>query len=263
MTERVEYQPIDTKRFHISEDEFSRERIGKIKEMYFELKKIIGDEIKIGFSLYGSLSKGKKLDSQSALQTDVDLQIYVDLDDLMRAIENLQGEKTSNKFLSFVLDHAQSISSEHLFSTSILRMSIEYFVNTFRRDEFPLKFDTDISVEFIRNGGEWSIMMASDILDDVIESGDEGNIESVSFSLAHYFALDVGGGLKPYRQKFFVELIQMDPERAQKKWSNLRQALFTERGKNLSFSEVPNEKIQKLYPPADYRQAAQYYGISI
>ena len=54
------YIPSSDKRFEISSDVFSRERINAVKETY----KILKNEIPFfaGITVYGSLSKGKKLD---------------------------------------------------------------------------------------------------------------------------------------------------------------------------------------------------------
>lgn len=78
--EKVSYKPSQTKRFEISHDPISRERITALTTTIKELRR--KHPFVAGAILFGSLSKGKQLDENTADKSDVDFTIYLDTDRL-------------------------------------------------------------------------------------------------------------------------------------------------------------------------------------
>lgn len=76
------YTPSPDKRFEISKDPYSRERAHLIGDVVQELRDLI-PEVRLGFTLMGSLAKGKKLTAESAVGADIDLFAFVDADDVL------------------------------------------------------------------------------------------------------------------------------------------------------------------------------------
>jgi predicted nucleotidyltransferase len=71
--EKVAYTPSQNKFFEISKDPISQERKKVLMECFRDLNKLFPG-LDIGFSLFGSLSKGKLLDTPGiAESSDIDL----------------------------------------------------------------------------------------------------------------------------------------------------------------------------------------------
>ncbi len=87
------YQPSE-KRIEISRDEISRERLRVVKEIFEKLTQLI--PIRVATSLYGSLSKGKELETTTAPASDIDLIVYIDSGDLLSKYE--QWQVTDERF---------------------------------------------------------------------------------------------------------------------------------------------------------------------
>lgn len=75
---KMAYEPSQEKRFEISGDEYSRERIEMIRLFYDKLRSFFG--VSMGLVLFGSLAKGKKLDVETKENADIDFTLFIDLD---------------------------------------------------------------------------------------------------------------------------------------------------------------------------------------
>src|SRR5438128_3559318 len=80
MSEKISYEPVQERRFAISPDSFSRERLKLLTDLKSEVENRL--DFKTYLSLFGSLSKGKPLDADNAPQSDIDLDIFIDGEDM-------------------------------------------------------------------------------------------------------------------------------------------------------------------------------------
>ncbi len=78
--DKTPYTPSPDKRFLVSPDAISRQRIEIIKELHHELAR----ELPFTFacSVWGSLAKGKPLTADTAHTSDIDLTLFFDIDEL-------------------------------------------------------------------------------------------------------------------------------------------------------------------------------------
>src|SRR3989344_7067304 len=78
---KVLYQRSQRKRYEISRDAFSKERISVLRELQAELSEKL--PVSLSITVMGSLLKGKKLDSEeTAENTDMDLFVHIDKEEL-------------------------------------------------------------------------------------------------------------------------------------------------------------------------------------
>ena len=73
---KIPYEPSEQKRFDISKDEYSRERLAVVKSFYETMRKSF--DVSMGLVLFGSLAKGKELDAVKKDATDVDFTLFID-----------------------------------------------------------------------------------------------------------------------------------------------------------------------------------------
>src|SRR3989344_6495150 len=86
---RISYEPSKKKRFEISNDEYSKERLETLKLFYDSMKQLF--DVPMGLVLFGSLAKGKELDDAKKESADIDFTLFVDLDNYQeKYIENLK-----------------------------------------------------------------------------------------------------------------------------------------------------------------------------
>ena len=91
------YEPSEKKRFEVSDDEYSRERLATVKSFYETMHQSF--DVPMGLALFGSLAKGKELDAEKKDASDVDFTLYIDLDEYKRKyIENLKNNKDFSEF---------------------------------------------------------------------------------------------------------------------------------------------------------------------
>lgn len=87
---KIEYEPTHTKRFEISKDSYSRERLKAIVDTTKELRARYS--FVVGTTIFGSLSKGKSLDAQSAERSDIDVIIFINEHQALENFEKLEEE---------------------------------------------------------------------------------------------------------------------------------------------------------------------------
>lgn len=87
------------KRFKLSKDDFAKERIAAIREIFNEVK-IDYPEI-LSFCLFGSLVKGN-----SKQESDIDMVVFVDADQLERRFGNI-GQYAGNPVVKKIADHSE------------------------------------------------------------------------------------------------------------------------------------------------------------
>lgn len=252
------------KRWKISEDESSRERIKTIKEIHTYLKTQVPD-VTIGFTLFGSLSKGKKLDESTARETDIDLVIFIDDSELVKNFAKMAREHPESEFIRR-MQQSTPFKETDLFI--LLRLfTIETFRNRFRTEETGQQLHLEF--EEIGLKGKSSILAVADGLykhkpkdDDSFET--EWFI-TWSIRLSRYFHLDVGGSMKKYKDNFYQELAQRlakggrDAAEAESLWRNIVLAMkVEERHKR----DLPND-LREKFPSDNLREFLTKQGIKI
>lgn len=280
---KIAYEPSQTKRFEISRDPYSRERLKAASETIRELKSRY--PFVVGAVLFGSLSKGKFLNEQSAGGSDIDMAVYLDAD---KAGESYKKIEEENDALFVISVEADSIfcgsgsgldhRSEDERKLEILGLYIGGLAeDAFKRrvlgQSFPkYKPDMGIMIKAISFTGEYSMyeifkkIFLSDLkadqsmpkkLEDVVkdlETDTQAYSPLTISDVALPWSLDIGGGLAKYRRSYLAQLQHLDPIERDLRWKTTIAAVkFYERQ-----SVIP-EGIQKQYP-SSYDEALKYYG---
>lgn len=226
MAEFSSYIASTEKRFQISNDNESRERIGALHNAYKELCKEMPD-IPLGFSLFGSLSKGRFLDEDQATRSDIDLIIYADLDNT---------EEPFEKVKSRILKKLKQ------------KLGIPLFERSF------------IDIRRISLTGNNSIMNICEetyYTDPYSEPAEEYGTYSEQ-RIAGFFHLDIGGGLKKYKAEFVKELQAQsanNPIQANSYWEHVYYCTNKTERKN----HIPLELKGPL--PKTLQEAISYYRV--
>lgn len=259
---KVPYTPSETKRFDVSKDPFSRERIAAVHAAYKTLKEEV--PFFAGITVWGSLSKGKALDEKTADATDIDFVIFIDRDDYRRTIEDfakredfkprkkLSGIDQDPDFLERVRQGALEGGAEDY----LLRRTVELINANVNK---PVKLSTKVhagEMEFISVDSE-----KYDSLFSQVSGHDEakeitkglGPEDELWLAYASPFFLDVGGGLKKYRRAFIEQLMNEPPERAEYLWGIVVNAM-----RHWERKDVIPDRIKRSFP-ATFEEAKRYY----
>lgn len=235
---KIPYQPSQEFRYELSQDEFSRKRFETLMAIYKELQATI-PEIPISFCLFGSLTKGKILDKETAKDTDIDLDIKFDNEAWKKEypdgvqsffcmnIKNFIFNKMDKIKDSLGLEEI-SLETVHLSITPIDSNSIRKTLSNIEHTE----------KEYIKNYPKIQI--------------------DNSITLSHYFSLSVGEAVKKYRNKFLRELAEMeDTEKASRIWRTIR-----ERVEEVERQYQIPEEARKQFPQT-LEEALKFYEVKI
>ncbi len=270
---KVDYNSSEHKRFEISQDRYSRERIRNLKEMFTELKKDLN--IDLGMILFGSLSKGKALNHKTHNLSDIDVTIYINQGQFKKkCFSFIKEKKLTQEFKeelilaknnSFSVSQAQkslqnktkpnSYDSENLKKLKFIaaKKIIDKFIfNKFEKLFPDIEFNAyrDVDIQLIDDSS------IKDSINQLIGSVDTADYEGNVFQLARYFALDVGGGMKKYRQNFLNSIAKYAKTERDRIWTMVSDAVVSfERKNNIPIS------IRSQYPKT-YEQACKYYGVN-
>lgn len=251
------------KRWAISEDESSRERIRILKEVHDFFKREVPG-ITIAFTLFGSLSKGRKLDRSNAEKSDIDLQIFVDSDELKQNFDEISRKHPETEFAKFLESYKSRKDDVILDNYALLKMFIKLsFAKRLKNvdqiktlsyeiKEISLSDDHSISSEVTR-------MYKRRPVDDDPADG------LWSVVMCRYFHLDVGGSMKKYKEDFYRQLAERlakggeEARKAKAIWSYLVMAMKVEE----RYDERLPEKLQKKYPSRNLEEFLKKRGIEI
>lgn len=242
--DKAPYEPSKMKRFEISEDEHSRERLRAVLEIYRELKEVFPS---IGFSLYGSLTKGKVLDETTKDISDIDLAVYVDRDELLRTTSGLDLSVHNISYLPIGLEHATDVHQRaELLKTKIqLELTKKLYIESW----IGMAKMTDVRVYPITRTA-----VGFDELYDrfiIAESGSPGG----SRALSKIFRLDVGGGMKGWRRFVFDQLQRYDFAERERIWDEIDLSIREHERKG----NIPSP-IEKQFPQT-FEEAKKYYSL--
>lgn len=305
---KVPYEPNQEKRFRISDDEYSKERVWKIELFYKKMRDFF--EVSMGLVLFGSLAKGKVLDMETKENADVDLTLFIDVDEYNeKYVENL---KKSDTFLFFEKGRLNTYAESHrgkLLIETLDKIKREEEISSdendiihreldiHKRNQFLYLFTIwhgytdneemdvakssfsfrgkqssdverinhlqnihDIQVLPIQKNGEFSILAQAEL---VKERMLQWNLHGTEIGLdikkqdcmciARMFGLDVGGGMKKYRQAFIKELVEMGVK-GETLWMVVDRAIrLCERD-----NDIPNV-LERQFPET-LEKAVKYYS---
>jgi hypothetical protein len=191
ITERfkVEYTPSRKKRFEISNDEYTHERVTRVSELYHRLKDRFPELVSI--NLFGSIVQGKELNDDTTRVTDIDLAIYVDVSILPQTSEDEQ-----NKFWKETSGEIRDATEQAFHEIRGLSEAEE----TFKRNDIFIMLIKDDSIikwyeeTFVRNG-----------------SGRD--------YVSMFFGMNIGDGINKYRLHFLEHLRDLGGE-GEKRWED-------------------------------------------
>lgn len=276
---KITYKPSQVKRFEISKDPYSRERLQALSDTIKELR--LKHPFVVGAVLFGSLSKGKQLNEDIARKSDIDAVIYIDEDEARKEYPSLSGGE--NELFNEWIEIDNELHEYYDSRTDDERMFeiIGNYVNGLAEDslkeklphhKFPKYTGIGVNTRAISTKGPNSINQTFErVFFSYLRPGDSkieelkreiDDLESgkptrstvdISY-IAMPWLLDVGGGLARYRRDYIKELGQLDSLERELRWKVTVAAIkYYERKGDISKS------IQNQYPQT-YGEAVKYYG---
>lgn len=211
------YTPPAEKRYAVSRDSTTQERIEFIRDLQKRLTEYFG--IEIGITLYGSITKGKDLsDREVAAASDIDCNIFFDGDYVSEHygefLEKFPGLKKYNQPNSNDSPEYQELCKQDVF---------RYFI----KHEIPKIIKDDVKMLPGLLEPEM-ILTSTQRLEDIdyhLEqlSGGDGNYLTGMTpdmpDIARLFQLDVGGIAPKYRRIFLKALSERNKETQERVWS--------------------------------------------
>lgn len=244
---KIPYIPSQEFRYELSLDEYSRKRFRVLMEIYKELQATI-PEIPISFCMFGSLTKGKVLTSETAECADIDLDIKFD----KKAWDEFPLKK------HFELRTKFGVSS----SNKIRFVQFDNFVRYFVLQRIQ-KVKNDLG--FNETTGKTVEIFITPIDSESIQS----EINNINYNknqtnsderlrLAVYFMLSIGNVVKKYRNKFLKELVEMkDRAEAIRIWNLIKECVEEVERQG----QIP-EKIIKQFPQT-LEESLKFYEVDM
>jgi len=289
-----EYVPSPHKRFEVSKDENSRARIKDLNDvvkdiqnnLLFTDEKGVEQSLHFGLTLGGSLAKGKVLTDETASLSDIDLILYVDVDDenlLLDFVRLHPDSEIAKEFENTTVSYRELFGptkylppeSDEEKSRRERQYAIENTLSNYvskkilqklsdRKDALRLEILPNFSsatstVQPIALSGSWSILsrVSSGIANMEYEGMSRGYGNTRQYNIAALWRLDVGGGMKRYRIAFFEQLQKLEREIAEKHWGIVAEAVnLNERKKN-----IPETMKGKF--PQTLDEAFRYFGVPV
>lgn len=267
---KIPYEPIQEKRFAVSPDAFSRERLKFVMDIKTEIESKL--HFRAYLALFGSLSKGKPLDAVRASKSDIDLKIFIDGADLREfhevalASDSRYAELYKDQARNYGVDVSVAIEPAQL--DAMQHWVICYLAEKGYEKRAQLGFDprSVISDHDIEVLPIWpnSIMKAIKKLDvRRTELEAEGNPAWLDYKngygladkVARFFHLNPGGGLNTYIRSFFVEAIRLSRDERNRYWDEIRLSVANAERNGV----IPEE--MKGCLPATFEDATAYYGL--
>lgn len=268
--DKVAYIPSQAKRFEISKDPYSRERLAALRTLQDEL--VVQSPFETGVTLIGSLAKGKELTPKTKNAADADPKFFVDTDSIKRKfIDGTIPDGLRDKYNMYIgrWDRLPGITNfpldiSHIQEDESVQVlmglkHVEQIVTRLAKQRWsgdkkrPGLLDMVVAYPIALKGKD-------SILDKVLqyeEAKKSGNLRKIAneeFTLPMVFGLDIGGGMKKYRQAFIKQLQEMDQSRGEELWGLVNEAVRFGERKN----EIP-ENLESQFP-ATLERAAAYYN---
>lgn len=259
--EKISYIPSSRKRFDVSFDEISRQRIAWYARAIREFRAVF--PIPSVATLFGSIIKGKVLDDQTAIHSDVDLRIFFDADafytetdklvDFMRDLGLDVGDifrRHPTLFFRrvYLLKHVFRLCLERT------RPEVESFLDV-------KKIDEGLFFGVIAHSGPNSILSRVKGYEEAEKAWcpetEEGWLFETEgyFDLGQIFSLNIGGGMKVYIRSFLRQCQQLPLATAERHWRTvLRCSQKLDRPNGL-----PDEL--KPFYPQTFKEALDFYRV--
>jgi hypothetical protein len=216
-SKKIPYTPPAEKRYAISRDPNTQERIEFVRDLQKKLTEHFG--VEIGITLFGSITKGKDLsDSEIATMSDIDCNIFFD------------GDYVSEHYNEFLekfpglKNYQQPSSSDSLkYQELCKQLNFKYFL----KNEIPkiIKLDSKMPQGLL----EFEVIRTStQHLEDIdyhleqLNGGDGNYLTGMTPDMpdiAKLFQLDVGGVAPKYRAIFLKALSERDKSTKEKVWN--------------------------------------------
>lgn len=308
---KISYEPSKKKRFEISNDEYSKERLETLKLFYGSMREVF--DVPMGLVLFGSLAKGKELDDEKKESADIDFTLFVDLDHYQeKYIENLKKNTVfadfeerrlvqlchndlERKSLNAIFSDIKNGNNISFHGKEIIKREMrEYSPRQFLfilatwhgyidlpgvsndMPTFSFRGKEEKDVEKIRHllrlkdvqvwpiqfKGEFSIENQVRKIRDLYEKNIEDKTERSKYLLdqeqigvARIFSLDVGGGMKLYRQAFIRDLLVLNDNDGEALWNIVNNSIrLCERN-----NDIPKNMERQF--PQTLEEAVKYYGV--
>lgn len=222
---KVPYEPTLKRRFELSQDPFTQERVKALLRAHRELKRDV--PFFAGMTAFGSLTKGKVLDAESAKATDVDLFLFVDVDKYESMIDGFINRPDITELYKSVFEHRREGSNV---SDHERQSRIELVVNTYLSrkvsgimndsiipDRRPSSLvHLDGAFEFISADSEEPFSIFSWVEDDF--GGPPASPLEDNIVIAGPLLFDIGGGMRPYREAFMKKMLTLPKDKQDEYW---------------------------------------------
>ncbi|EKD43660.1 MAG: hypothetical protein ACD_72C00187G0002 [uncultured bacterium] len=275
------YTPSANKRWEISRDEISRERLEKLKEIHRYFQEKVPD-VTIGITLFGSLSKGKELNPQNAANADVDVCAFIDYGEFLENFTKTLNDHPESDFVKYIKEQAETF--KELFPTLLsapndkinadfLKAKLKEFVQDVfiallgesQVEDVTGKKADYLEVYPISLQGDDSIMSVVNKLDSGRPKEGDDQLNYWSLNISRFFHLDMGGNMKKYRERFYRELAiklangRDEAEYAKSLWRDV--VLAMKMAERLSVNLSP--ELQRKFPSENLEEFLKKQGIQI
>ncbi|HSW48254.1 MAG TPA: hypothetical protein VLG67_04190 [Candidatus Saccharimonadales bacterium] len=242
---KIRYQPPEIRRFEVSQDPFSRERLRALLTTNRTLKQEI--PFYAGMTLFGSLSKRKVLTAETAPSADIDVVTFMDTDIYDATISDFE---TDSRFQEYLKEHGRHVTPNKIG----LRRAAGSFIQ--RRVSDLVSIETSNPVNVRTSIQE----ITDDTLFKSVEARKGNRIHTNhpgsfgAFNPASFFFLDIGNGLRKYREKFMEKLLTLSPVDAESSWQIVLKSM-----KKWERDGIIPDSISYAYPPT-FKDAIEYYS---
>lgn len=263
--QRAPYAPTTRRRFELSHDTLSHERVRALLDTYREMKEEV--PFFAGLTLFGSLSKGKRLTPTSAQQTDIDLFVFFDRDAIQAHLPWLVENPDFQTFFQQYFMHSslgkslrkvaspEQLLHQYAPQEYVLSKTREKIIRHTHGSVINLENSIHIKGLSLQNDSPHSIYGWIQQNDrDLTIPGRIGAVlpQSYLHTVAPFF-YDIGGGLRPYREGFLRKLAELPEKEGNRIWAKFVLALHVWERKG----NIPTE-IADTYPKT-VAQAIEYY----
>ncbi len=257
---KIKYEPSTRRRYDISPDEISRERVKWYMRAFKDFRAQFPVPVTITF--FGSLTKGKVLDETIAHHSDVDAHIFIDAEAFATKTEEVinfmqeRGIKVPDAFK----EHPKFLfRRQDSFKNLFLQ-----FLNQARQNDMRIsdkKIVEGLGFDPIAHSGPYSILSKVISYEEQERETHPDTEDYFWFDQSGHlpvgmvFSLNAGGGMKCYIQSFLKQLSELPQETAERHWKAvLRATQKTDR---------PNGVTSELQPfyPQNFKEAEEYYKV--
>lgn len=268
---KFSYTPTTKRRFEISNDTYSRERLRGLLETYRQLKEEI--PFFAGMMLHGSLSKGKQLTAENAPHTDVDLLAYMDNEKYEELITEFENSNPAFKEFAewAIAKHPRVLAGHSRTQDDVRPDNLEHATEMWIQKRIENILANNSSSGDLLHSGKVSVELRSISMDhksvysifatitrfeeflEVHELEEEDFAHEFYYHIAAFFKFDIGNGLAPYRRAFMKHMLTLSEEEREKHWGIVVRAMkYWERN-----NDIPPE-LAHAYPET-FEDAMKYY----